>query len=554
MAIPSHSTPPNRSMTRNRTTSAVSGPTPAPVTAASLPHADPVLDTASEDTQGNQLQSTVDTTMAATTTEAKPDLPPTIRFMPHVDPRGNRPSLNFVTVSRTMKKPEDIVRVGRYSERDNLNNLAHHSIIPIGFKSKVVSRRHCELWCKDGQWYVKDVGSSSGTFLNNLRLSTPGVVSKPFAVRDGDLIQLGIDFKGGEEVIFRCVKMRVECNREWQKVANPYNTARLNDLLKSTKAKTGNSRVSDASAVGSSECSICLGAIEPYQAIFIAPCSHNWHFFCVSDLLLGRNYPRFNCPNCRMWADLSDEIDQGDGQATQPTQRQVGARTSTQEESPPRFVHNNPNTSPPHTVPDTLIHHADDGHHEDDEDERRPEQGNGADMANGFNRARLPDVNALIARELEDLNPAIRRNHPAQILNRSGLEPEVNNTHGLHVSHIPGGWQNWNVVDPHLNPPNPFAHYYARVTRPPQVFQEPGRPPRAPAPTTMRLVFANSGSTAHSNELANHNSSFDPRTIPGSPGTPTNNATFALSVMTGQGGVELEERQDSGPRSGDEGR
>lgn len=35
-------------------------------------------------------------------------------------------------------------------------------------------------------------------------------------MNDGDIVQLGIDFKGGEEMIFRCVKIRVELNKGWQ--------------------------------------------------------------------------------------------------------------------------------------------------------------------------------------------------------------------------------------------------------------------------------------------------------------------------------------------------
>jgi pSer/pThr/pTyr-binding forkhead associated (FHA) protein len=96
------------------------------------------------------------------------------------------------------------------------------SAAAVGFKSKVVSRKHCELWCKDGSWYIKDVKSSSGTFLNHIRLSQPNVESKPFRIKDGDIIQLGIDFRGGEEMIFRCVKIRVECNRGWQQGLNKF--------------------------------------------------------------------------------------------------------------------------------------------------------------------------------------------------------------------------------------------------------------------------------------------------------------------------------------------
>ena len=149
---------------------------------------------------------------------------PSIRFIPHQDPRAGRPSLQFPTITRTLPDESAVVRVGRYSERDNTPEIPANmpSAAAIGFKSKVVSRKHCELWCKDGSWYIKDVKSSSGTFLNHIRLSQPNVESKPFRIKDGDIIQLGIDFRGGEEMIFRCVKIRVECNRGWQQGLNTF--------------------------------------------------------------------------------------------------------------------------------------------------------------------------------------------------------------------------------------------------------------------------------------------------------------------------------------------
>jgi hypothetical protein len=149
---------------------------------------------------------------------------PSIRFIPHQDPRAGRPSLIFPTITRTLPDESAVLRVGRYSERDNAPEVASNapSAAAIGFKSKVVSRKHCELWCKDGSWYIKDVKSSSGTFLNHIRLSQPNVESKPFRIKDGDIIQLGIDFRGGEEMIFRCVKIRVECNRGWQQGLNTF--------------------------------------------------------------------------------------------------------------------------------------------------------------------------------------------------------------------------------------------------------------------------------------------------------------------------------------------
>ena len=149
---------------------------------------------------------------------------PTIRLMPHQDPRSNRPSLTFPPTARTLPHEDCVIQVGRYSELDVNPNTApsQPSAAPVGFKSKVVSRRHCEFWCSQSQWYIRDVKSSSGTFLNHIRLSQPNVESRPFPVNDGDVVQLGIDFRGGEEMIFRCVKIRVECNRGWQKTLNNY--------------------------------------------------------------------------------------------------------------------------------------------------------------------------------------------------------------------------------------------------------------------------------------------------------------------------------------------
>jgi pSer/pThr/pTyr-binding forkhead associated (FHA) protein len=230
---------------------------------------------------------------------------PTIRFIPHVETRSTRPSLHFQAVSRTLKNASTIVRVGRYSERDS--PTAEDNMLPVGFKSKVVSRRHCEFWCASGQWYVKDVKSSSGTFLNHVRLSSPGVESRPYPVNDGDVVQLGIDFKGGEEVIFRCVKIRVECNRGWQKSLNNFNSTTHKRLLRT--AGVNKSRDSDAASVNTSECSICLNPVAPCQALFVAPCSHVWHYKCVRNLIHGPNWPNFLCPNCRFVADLEADVE-----------------------------------------------------------------------------------------------------------------------------------------------------------------------------------------------------------------------------------------------------
>ncbi|KAH6016177.1 hypothetical protein HBI84_009550 [Parastagonospora nodorum] len=292
---PSSDSPPETppSMTRNRADTAQ-----PPLTVRN--NSGPVPTVPNGPSNGGALESGVDGASAVKHL-------PSIRFIPHQDPRAGRPSLQFPTIQRTLPDESAIIRVGRYSERDNMpeNTPSGPSAAAVGFKSKVVSRKHCELWCKDGSWYIKDVKSSSGTFLNHIRLSQPNVESKPFRIKDGDIIQLGIDFRGGEEMIFRCVKIRVECNRGWQQGLNKFNKQTHQRLRNLAKGKPDG----DSASTHTSECAICLMSIAPCQSLFVAPCSHVWHYKCIRPILNGPTWPNFLCPNCRAVADLEEDVE-----------------------------------------------------------------------------------------------------------------------------------------------------------------------------------------------------------------------------------------------------
>ncbi|RKO87810.1 hypothetical protein BDK51DRAFT_13298, partial [Blyttiomyces helicus] len=54
------------------------------------------------------------------------------------------------------------------------------------------------------------------------------------------------------------------------------------------------------------DCCICIGAIGPFQALFIAPCSHCYHFKCVNSLL--SQSAMFQCPLCRQVANLAASV------------------------------------------------------------------------------------------------------------------------------------------------------------------------------------------------------------------------------------------------------
>lgn len=54
------------------------------------------------------------------------------------------------------------------------------------------------------------------------------------------------------------------------------------------------------------DCVICLSGIGPYQALFLSPCSHCFHFKCVKGLLNQGHM--FLCPLCRQVANLDASV------------------------------------------------------------------------------------------------------------------------------------------------------------------------------------------------------------------------------------------------------
>ncbi|KAK9898378.1 hypothetical protein P389DRAFT_141488, partial [Cystobasidium minutum MCA 4210] len=238
-----------------------------------------------------------------------------IRLVPHLE---STRSLHFDPVSRDIQ-PTIPLRIGRFTDRNPNQPISSLDQNRIAFKSKVVSRTHAEIWYDPnpsttngastaGGWFIRDLKSSSGTFLNHIRLSGAGMESRPFPIRDGDVLQLGVDYQGGTEEIYRCVKMRIELNRGWQRGANSFNDGMQVD--KKTKEKEKNA-ASQASHSGVTDCCICLFSVTVYQALFIAPCSHIFHFKCIRPLLM-QHHPGFSCPLCRTFGDLEADVEQDD--------------------------------------------------------------------------------------------------------------------------------------------------------------------------------------------------------------------------------------------------
>ncbi|KAI8878188.1 hypothetical protein K501DRAFT_33354 [Backusella circina FSU 941] len=249
-----------------------------------------------------------------------------VRIVPHIDNPSR--SLVFSIIDRDLEAGH-VVRVGRFTDRIATQNH-------ISFKSKVVSRTHCEIWLNNnGKILIKDTKSSSGTFINHIRLSPTNQESRAVEVRDGDIVQLGVDYQGGLEEIYRAVKMKFEINRPTQDTRPiSYSMSAYNNLRNLTSLsynrqtaatmELDHSSDSDEEAEHSKEhvtqkntmchsneieveeCCICLYALAPFQALFVAPCSHSYHFKCIRPLF--DSYPGFQCPICRTYSDLDASV------------------------------------------------------------------------------------------------------------------------------------------------------------------------------------------------------------------------------------------------------
>ncbi|KAI7887358.1 SMAD/FHA domain-containing protein [Lichtheimia hyalospora FSU 10163] len=215
-----------------------------------------------------------------------------IRIVPSIDD----PNRCFIfNIFERDLKPGNVIKMGRFADH-HLND--EH----ISLRSKVVSRMHCELWLEhNGKLYLRDTKSSSGTYVNHMRLTSTQQASRPVEIHDGDLVQLGVDYQDGMEPCYRAVKMRFEINRTTR--AATYNAAAFHNL----KTLTNSTQVSEQHPTSMSEeddCCICLYTLKPAQALFVAPCSHSFHFKCIRPLLAS--YPGFQCPMCRSYSDLRD--------------------------------------------------------------------------------------------------------------------------------------------------------------------------------------------------------------------------------------------------------
>jgi len=63
--------------------------------------------------------------------------------------------------------------------------LGRDQTVDVQINDPEVSRKHLKVLCQNGQVIIEDMGSTNGTFVNNMR------ISGPYVLRPGELIFLG---------------------------------------------------------------------------------------------------------------------------------------------------------------------------------------------------------------------------------------------------------------------------------------------------------------------------------------------------------------------------
>jgi len=82
---------------------------------------------------------------------------------------------NGQQAGRAFRFHQDLTTIGRTNGNDLI------------ISGRTVSRRHARLWFDNGRWYLADMQSANGTFVNSVRLQP----NLPVMLNDGDIINFG---------------------------------------------------------------------------------------------------------------------------------------------------------------------------------------------------------------------------------------------------------------------------------------------------------------------------------------------------------------------------
>lgn len=79
-----------------------------------------------------------------------------------------------------------------------------------------------------------------------------------------------------------------------------------------------------------------LLATQPCQSLFVAPCSHVWHYKCIRPMLNDpKSASQFMCPNCRAMADLEADVDDPLDEWKDEEDEDADVKTDSQTSPPP---------------------------------------------------------------------------------------------------------------------------------------------------------------------------------------------------------------------------
>jgi len=89
--------------------------------------------------------------------------------------------LRVVKSSFYMPQTEWILEPGEYL-------VGRYPSNEIVLPDPYVSRKHARIFFKDGEWYIEDLGSTNGTYVDNENIKNRGIVK----INDGSEILIGL--------------------------------------------------------------------------------------------------------------------------------------------------------------------------------------------------------------------------------------------------------------------------------------------------------------------------------------------------------------------------